>query len=96
MVSSTIPVRDLEELRAYVNRTFCDEYELKPGAFQMTERRLRRQNRPCGLFFCLHGPRAVKFTAIYETETHQVLFYDPSGERFLRCQLVDCEELQLA
>jgi hypothetical protein len=64
------------------------------GAFQMTERILVRAGKPCGIFFCLHGPRAVKFTAIWETDRNQILFYGSSGERFQRIQLLEAPGLQ--
>ncbi len=82
-------IESLEELRAFVHETLCRHHELQPEAFRMTERVLRRGNRPCGIYFCLHGPRSVKFTAIWETDRNQVLFYDASGERFLTTQLVN-------
>ncbi len=81
-------IRSLDELRAFVNETLCQHQELQPEAFRMTESVLRRGSRPCGIYFCLHGPRAVKFTAIWETDRNQVLFYDASGERFLTTQLM--------
>lgn len=80
-------IESLNELRAFVNETLCRHHELQPEAFRMTEKVLRRGNRPCGIHFCLHGPRAVKFTAIWETDRNQVLFYDANGERFLTTQL---------
>ncbi len=54
----------------------------------MTERVLRRGDKPCGIYFCLHGPRATKFTAIWETDRNQVLFYGSRGERVLKTQLL--------
>lgn len=81
-------IESLDELRAFVSETLCRHQELQPEAFQMTERVLRRGSRSCGIYFCLHGPRAVKFTAIWETDRNQVLFYDASGERFLTTQLL--------
>ncbi|MCR4414375.1 MAG: hypothetical protein NUV77_18300 [Thermoguttaceae bacterium] len=82
-------IDSLVELRDYVNETLCDYNELQIDAFQMTEKILRRGDRPCGIYFCLHGPRAVKFTAIWETDRNQVLFYNASGERFQKTQLLN-------
>jgi hypothetical protein len=81
-------VQDLDDLREYVNETLCDHYQLQNDAFRMTERVLRRHSRPCGIYFCLHGPRAVQFTAIWEADHNQVLFYGSTGERILRTQLL--------
>ena len=81
-------ISNLDALRDFVNETLCDHYELKLDAFQITERVLRRGGRPCGMYFCLHGPRAVKFTAIWETDRNRILFYGSTGERFLKTQLL--------
>lgn len=88
MLTSLHQVRDLDDLREYVNETLCDHYQLQNDAFRMTERVLRRGNRPCGIYFCLRGPRAVEFAAIWEADRNQVLFYGSTGERILRTQLL--------
>lgn len=62
----------------------------------MTERVLVRGGKPCGIYFCLHGPRLLKFTAIWETDRNQVLFYGPRGERFQKTQLIEAPHLELA
>jgi len=87
MVTSIHQIRSLDDLRDYVNETLCRRYELQPNAFLLTERRLIRGGRPCGMYFCLHGPRQVRFTAIWENERNQVLFYDSGGERFQTTKL---------
>lgn len=88
MLTDCQEICSLDDLREYVNETLCEHFQLQLDAFQMTERILRRGARPCGIHFCLHGPRSVKFTAIWETDRNQVLFYNPSGERFLKTQLL--------
>jgi hypothetical protein len=80
-------ISDLEELREFVNETLCGYYELQLDAFRLTEHVLRRGSKPCGIYFCLHGPRAVKFAAIWESDRNQVLFYGAGGERVLKTQL---------
>ncbi|MEM9656755.1 MAG: hypothetical protein AAF961_00205, partial [Planctomycetota bacterium] len=40
--------------------------------------------QPCGIHFCLHGPRALKLTAIWETDRNTILFYGSRGERVRR------------
>lgn len=94
MVTRFQQIRSLADLREYVNQTLCTQYQLKVDAFQLTERILRRQNKPCGVMFCLHGPRAVKFTAIWETEHNRVLFYGSTGERFQKTHLTEAPRLQ--
>jgi len=81
-------LRNLDDLRSFVSQTLCDLNDFEIGAFAITERILVRGQRPCGIFFCLHGPRSVKLTAIWETDRNTVLFYGETGERLLRAQLV--------
>ena len=88
MLSSVEQIRNLENLREYVIETLCQQNQLEPDAFPVSERILVRSGKPCGLFFCLHGPRSVKFTAIWEAERNTVLFYDATGERTSRTRLV--------
>lgn len=96
MSTQMAQVRNLEDLRDYVNEIFCDQYQLQVGAFEMTEKVLRRGGKPCGIYFCLHGPRAVKFSAIWETERNRVLFYSSTGERFCKTQLLEAPALERA
>jgi len=86
-------IHSLDDLREYVNTTLCQHDQLQMEAFRMTERILRRGGRPCGIYFCLHGPRSVKYTAIWETDRNQVLFYGAGGERFLKTQLLSSPRL---
>lgn len=93
MLTSIREIYSLEDLRDYVNETLCEHHQLQNDAFEMTERVLRRAGTPCGIFFCLHGPRAVKFTAIWETDRNCIWFYGPTGERFLKTQLLEAPSL---
>lgn len=88
-----LQIDNLNDLRDYVHQTLCDQNELQPGAFQVTERILIRGQNPCGIFFCLHGPRSVKLTAIWETDRNSILFYNSSGERVGKTQLVQAPVL---
>lgn len=87
-------LHSLDELRKYVNETLCHQYELQLDAFKMTQRILRRGGNPCGIYFCLHGPRAVKFTAVWETDRNCIFFYGSNGERFQKTQLVEAPRLE--
>ena len=87
MRQDALYLRSLEGLRNFVNETFCNYYQLKRGAFQLTERILRQGGEPCGIHFFLHGPRAVRFTAIWDIKRNQILFYEATGERFMKAQL---------
>ncbi len=95
MLTSSWQVQDLNDLRYFVNETLCQPDQLVPNVFPVTERILTRGGRPCGLFFCLHGPRSVKLTAIWETDTNTILFYGSSGERYHKTQLNVAPELAL-
>ena len=94
MLTRFYQIDNLDDLREYVDETICNRYHLQSGAFPMTERVLKRGGKACGVFFCIHGPRSLKFSAIWETDRNQVLFYDPSGERFLRTQLSEAPSLE--
>jgi hypothetical protein len=94
MLTCCHEILTVDDLREYVYETLCEHYQLQSDAFRMTERILRRGGKPCGIHFCLHGPRAVKFTAIWETDRNQVLFYSSTGERILRTQLLGPLDLE--
>ncbi len=93
MVTSSAVIQTLDDLRHYVKNILCLENQLEIDAFPLTERTLIRANRPCGVMFCLHGPRAVKLSAIWETERNTVLFYGQTGERFRKVQLAEAPSL---
>ncbi len=96
MSGNPLHIHDLSDLRTYVHSTLCQQNQLEPGAFEVTERILVRGQRPCGIFFCLHGPRSVKLTAIWETDRNTILFYGSAGERVLKTQLVQAPKLATA
>ena len=87
MLADSIQITDLSDLRKYVNETLCECEQLEVGAFEVTERILMRGPTPCGIFFCLHGSRSVVTTAIWETDRNTLLFYNSSGDRFLKTQM---------
>jgi hypothetical protein len=93
MSAQPLQLHNLNDLRNYVHETICQQNELQFGAFQITERILVRGRKACGIFFCLHGPRSVKLTAIWETDRNTILFYSSSGERVGRTQLVEAPML---
>ena len=91
---SRLQLQNLQDLRQYVIETLCQHNQLEIGAFPLTERILTRGGQPCGMYFCLHGPRSVKFSAIWETQHNTVLFYGATGERFQKTQLVAAPRLE--
>jgi hypothetical protein len=96
MLSTAEQISNLENLRKYVIESLCEQNQLELGAFPVSERILVRGGTPCGLFFCLHGPRSVKFTAIWETERNSILFYSATGERIKKTRLVGAPRLEAA
>lgn len=87
MISQPFEISDVDGLRGYVLQMLCDLNELEVSAFPMTERILVRKGVPCGMYFCLHGPRSVKLTAIWETDRNTILFYSSTGERVFKAEL---------
>ncbi len=93
MLAQETHVTSLQDLRELVYDTLCGYDQLEPGAFPMTERILTKRSRPCGILFCVQGPRRVQYSSVWETETNTLLFYGSSGERFLKIQLVEAPQL---
>jgi len=95
MLDDSPRINSPDDLKFYVHQTLCHHNELEINAFAMTQRILVRGGRPCGIYFCLHGPRAVKLTAIWETDSNSVLFYSATGQRMSRSRLAQAPELAL-
>ncbi len=96
MLTHVQQIDSMNDLREYVRTTICGQYQLLDGAFPMTERIILRGGKPCGIYFRLHGPRATQFSAIWETDRNQILFYGSAGERFQKTQLVEAPALEYA
>lgn len=85
-------IDSLSELKYFVYQTLCRDHELLMNAFPTTETVLRRGKQEfCGMMFCLHGPRAVKFSAIWEKSNNRVLFYGPDGKRYQQVELKETD-----
>ena len=95
MSSLKYRVDNIPELRSWVNQTICDQNQLERDVFRMTERALVRAGEPCGIYFCLHGPRSVKFIAIWDSQSNSVLFYGSNGERQRKLQLAGPVEMAI-
>lgn len=95
MYEEGMHIQDLEDLRQYVHQTICQHNELEVNAFEVTERILVRSGKPCGIFFCLHGPRSVRLTAIWETDRNTILFYGSAGQRLQTTRLAAAPQLRL-
>ncbi len=88
MQDSTMSVQSLEELRRYIADTLSSFESLKSDSLRLSQRILYRGERPCGIHFCLHGPRLLQLSAIWETDQNSVLFYGSCGRRMQRTKLV--------
>ena len=87
MPKDPVQIETIRQLRQLVSQILCRRSDFEEGIFQITERKLTRGDKACGIFFCLHGPRSVKLTAVWESERNTILFYGASGERFERLSL---------
>ena len=98
--------RDQQQAVATVNRALvsvrrlfrwlCELGHLEPHQFPMTQREVIRGGKRCGIYFCVHGPRSVKVTAIWETDRNTILFYGSTGERYQKTRLVAAPRVELA
>lgn len=82
-------LQGIDKVRDFVSETLCSRDNLEVGAFAISETPLRRGSSICGVYFCLHGPRLLRLTAIWDRETNAVLCYGPRGERFLTARVED-------
>jgi len=88
VTTSNQTIKTFNDLRFFVYQAICEHHELLADAFPTSETLLKRGGQnACGVMFCLHGPRAVKMTAIWEKEKNRVLFYGPSGKRYREIEL---------
>jgi hypothetical protein len=72
---------DFETLCLTVERRLCELGHLEPAQFPMTQREVVRGGEACGVYFCLHGPRSVKLTAICDFTRDTLIFYGSDGIR---------------
>ncbi len=83
MGEATIGGELLRAVRDLVHRTLCSRDNLRSDCFKLTELPLKRDEELCGWHFCLHGPRQLRLTAIWDVESGSILFYGSQGERFM-------------
>jgi hypothetical protein len=95
MVEYQLSIHNIEEIRRYVTQTLSQIELLRPESSHLTLRLLTRSGQPCGVYFCLHGPRAVRLTAIWETDANTILFYGSRGERVQRTKLLEAPKLEV-
>ena len=94
MVDSSQRLQTLEEIRQYVAQTLSNLETLEADRFQLSQQVLSRAGQPCGMYFCLQGPRALRLTAIWETDGNTILFYGSCGRRMQRTRLIESPTLE--
>lgn len=65
----------------HVEKQLCRIGQLECGQFPMTRREVSRGGKSCGVYFCIHGPRSVKLTAVYDHRKKTTLYYGTDGVR---------------
>ncbi|MDR3111315.1 MAG: hypothetical protein LBU65_16725 [Planctomycetaceae bacterium] len=89
-------ISSLNELKNFIYQTLCRDHDLLINSFPTSESVLRRgQGAVCGIMFCLHGPRAAKFTAIWERDNNRILFYGPNGKRYGETSIPETERFEM-
>ena len=87
MCESLDEIRNLADLRLYIHQTLCAKENLLADQFAMSEMKLVRRGRDCGLQFSLQGPRSVRLGAIWAADHNMIYFYDAQGERYAKVRL---------
>ena len=72
---------DYSSLCMTIEEKLCYLGHLEPNQFPVTQREVIRGGRTVGVYFCLHGPRSVKLTAICDCLKNTVIFYGSDGIR---------------
>lgn len=83
--SQIVKDNDFEAVREFVREELCEKNQLEKDAFQMAERVLTRNGKPCGFYFCIYGPRSVRLTAVWDLSKGTIFFYDSLGRRAANC-----------
>ena len=84
MVSFSTRSFDFETLCKTVEQKLCDIGHLEPFQFPMTQREVIRGGKAVGIYFCVHGPRSVKLTAICDFVKNSIIYYGSDGIRAKR------------
>ena len=81
MIGFTPHKIDFTTLCEKVEKRLCELGHLVPFQFPMTQREVIRAGKTVGVYFCVHGPRSVKLTAICDFTQNTVIFYGSDGIR---------------
>jgi hypothetical protein len=81
MIGVTTRKVDYQTLCSTVEKRLCELGHLVDNQFPMTQREVLRAGKTVGVYFCVHGPRSVKLTAICDFTKNTVIFYGSDGIR---------------
>ena len=81
MISFSAKAIDMDSLKQKVELRLCEIGSLVPNQFPMTEREVVRGGKSAGIYFCVHGPRSVKLTAICDFVKNTIIYYGSDGVR---------------
>jgi hypothetical protein len=81
MIGLTTPTVSFQRFCQHVESRLCQLGQLEPGQFPMTRRPVLRGGKSCGVYFCVHGPRSVKLTAVYDHRRKTTIYYGTDGVR---------------
>jgi hypothetical protein len=87
MLETSQAIESMTELRNFVHGTLCERENLVSEQFPMRETPLVLYGTPCGLQFTIKGPRSVRLSAVWASDSNTIYFYDARGERFLKVRL---------
>jgi hypothetical protein len=90
---TTQALLSMDDLCRYVREQLCAQQDLDPRYTPFYHSVLRKQGRPCGMFFHVQGPRQVRAYAIWTADENRLLFYDGQGNRFSETTLSDGAKL---
>ena len=75
------PDLDFDSLLRRVENRLCEIGQLEPNQFPVTQRKVVKSGRSVGIYYCLHGPRSVKLTAICDLVRNTIVYYGSDGIR---------------
>ncbi|MBX9655298.1 hypothetical protein K2Y11_16920 [bacterium] len=76
-----VRLTSFEDLEGFVREVLCLRADLDLAS-PLFRNVLKRKGRPCGVEFTLVAPRSVRLSAIWESFSSRVLFYDQNLDRF--------------
>jgi len=81
MIGFSPKIVSFDQFCRHVEKQLCQIGQLEVGQFPMTRREVSRGGQSCGLYFCIHGPRSVKLTAVYDHRKRAAIYYGTDGVR---------------